>query len=175
MTQHLGWHLLVVLLLIGAAVAVMATRPQRLSLDLRGGRSFSKVETLRRKQTRAGKKVLKVIVVVALLWLAACAGPPARVDRITIVNPTGYDLDVDVAGPERDGWIPAAIVEAGSERVAEEVIDQGEVWVFRFLHWGDPAGELSVTRAELEGDGWQVEVPEEVEARLQQLGRPLSI
>jgi hypothetical protein len=113
--------------------------------------------------------------VVTLLWLAACSGPPARVDRITIVNPTGYDLDVDVAGRERGGWLPVAIVEARSERVAEEVIDQGEVWVFRFLHWGDPVRELSLTRAELEEAGWRVEVPGEVEERLQELERPPSI
>lgn len=115
------------------------------------------------------------LVLVMVLWVAACAGPPPRVDRITIVNPTGYDLDVDVAGPERGGWLPAAIVEAHSEDVAEEVIDQGEVWVFRFSHWGDPVGELSLTRAELEGASWRVEVPAEVEERLQQLARPPSI
>jgi hypothetical protein len=113
--------------------------------------------------------------VVTLLWLAACSGPPPRVDRITIVNPTGYDLDVDVGSPGGDSWLPVAIVEARSERVAEEVIDQGEVWVFRFLHWGDPVRELSLTRAELEEAGWRVEVPGEVEERLQELERPPSI
>jgi hypothetical protein len=114
-------------------------------------------------------------LVVALLWLAACSGPPPRVDRITIVNPTDYDLNVDVAGPERGSWLPVAIVEAGSEDITEEVIDQGEVWVFRFLHWGDPVGELSLSRDELLRDDWRVEVPGDVEERLQQLGRPPSI
>jgi hypothetical protein len=114
-------------------------------------------------------------VVVALLWLAACSAPPPTVERITIVNTTGYDFDVEVAGPERGGWLPVAIAEAGSENVAEAVIDQGEVWVFRFLHWGDPVGELSLTRAELVSGGWQVEVPEELEGRLRLLGRPPSI
>jgi hypothetical protein len=115
------------------------------------------------------------LVLVIVLWVAACAGPPPRVDRITIVNPTGYDLDVDVGGPERGGWLTVAIVEAHSEHVSEEVIDQGEVWVFRFLHWGDPVGEVSITRGDLVGNGWRVEVPEEVEERVQQLGRPPSI
>ena len=112
------------------------------------------------------------LVLIMVLWVAACTGPPPRVDRITIVNNSGYDLDIDVAGSERGGWLPVAIVEAHSKDVAEEVIDQGEVWVFRFLHWGDPVGELSLPRAELEGVGWRVEVPEKVEERLQQLGRP---
>lgn len=113
-------------------------------------------------------------VVATLLWLAACSGPPPTVDRITIVNTTGYDLDVDVAGRERGSWLPVSIAEAGSEDVAEQVTDQGEVWIFRFLHWGEPVGELSLTRAELEQDGWRVEVPEEVEERLRELGRPPS-
>jgi hypothetical protein len=112
------------------------------------------------------------LVLVMVFWVVACAGPPPRVDRITIANPTGYDLNVDVSAPERSGWLPVAIVEARSEEVTEEVIDQGEVWVFRFSHWGDPVGELSITRDELEGAGWGLEVPEEVEERLQQMGRP---
>jgi hypothetical protein len=96
------------------------------------------------------------------------------VDRITIANGTEYDLDVDVTDSDREGWLPVAIVEARSEDVVQDVIDQGEVWIFRFLHWGDAVGELSLTRAELEGSGWRVEVPEDVEQRLRELGRPPS-
>lgn len=113
-------------------------------------------------------------VVLLLLWLAACWGSPQTVDRITIVNSTGYDFDVDVAGPEQGSWLPVAIAEAESEKLSEEVIDQGEVWVFRFSHWGDPVGELSLTRTRLVQEGWRVEVPEEIEERLRQLGRPAS-
>ena len=64
-------------------------------------------------------------------------------DRITIVNPTEYDVDVDVTGPDRDGWLPVAIVGARSEKVAQGVIDQGDLWIFRFVHWGDPVDERS--------------------------------
>lgn len=116
--------------------------------------------------------VSRFAVALALL-MAACSGPP-RVDRITIVNPTGYDLEVDVSGRDRAAWLPVAIVEARSEDDAREVIDQGEIWVFRFLHWGDPAGELSLTGAELERGGWRVEVPAEVGRQLEQLGRPTA-
>lgn len=113
-------------------------------------------------------------VLVLALLTAGCLGRPPTVERITVVNPTTYDLDVDVSDQARDGWLPVAIVEARSEAVAQEVLDQGDHWVFRFLHWGDPVGELSLTRAELERSGWRVEVPEHVLERLQQLGRPPS-
>jgi SecD/SecF fusion protein len=37
MTRHLGWRLLAVLAVIGGAAALIASRPMRLGLDLRGG------------------------------------------------------------------------------------------------------------------------------------------
>jgi hypothetical protein len=113
-------------------------------------------------------------LVMLALFVASCAGAPPTVERITLVNPTAYDLDVEVADEDRAEWLPVAIVEAESEDVAHEVIDQGEAWIFRFRHFGDPVGELSFTRTELERNGWRVEVPAEVEERLQQLGRPAS-
>jgi hypothetical protein len=67
-----------------------------------------------------------------------------------------------------------AIVEARSEDVVQEVVDQGELWIFRFLHWGDPVGELPLTRAELERNRWRIRVPGQVEERLEELGRPPS-
>ena len=115
---------------------------------------------------------------VGLLLLAvvggACAGAPPTVERITIVNSTEYDIDVDVTGQDRQGWLPLAIVEARSEDAVEDVIDQGEVWIFRFEHFGDSIDELRLTREELEGSGWRVEIPPEVGQRLQELGRPTS-
>lgn len=68
--------------------------------------------------------------------------------------------------------MPVAIAESGSSDVAREVIDQGEVWIFRFRHWGEPVGELRMTRGELERSGWRVEVPETVSEHLRDLGRP---
>jgi hypothetical protein len=109
---------------------------------------------------------------VATALLASCSGPPPKVDRITVVNPTGYDLDLQVSDADRDSWLPAGIAEAGSRQITEEVIDQGEIWVFRFMHRGDPVGELEITRSELERNGWRVEVPAEVDERLRQMGRP---
>jgi hypothetical protein len=113
-------------------------------------------------------------LVTLALFVSACLGLPPTVERITIANPTGYDLDVDVTSKDRDGWLPVAIVAAESQVVSKDVIDQGGVWIFRFVHGGDPVGELRLTRAELERNSWRVEVPAEVEVRLQELGRPTS-
>jgi len=53
-----------------------------------------------------------------------------------------------------------------------EVIDQGEVWLFRFDSQGSSGGELRLTRAELEASDWTVVVPAEVGTRLAQAGAP---
>jgi hypothetical protein len=105
---------------------------------------------------------------VALLWLTACSGPASSVDRITVANPTDYDLEVHVTGEDRGGWLPMIIVEARSEDVARGVIDQGDVWIFQFRHLGEVIGESSVRREQLERSGWRLEVPVEVGERLQQ-------
>ena len=119
-------------------------------------------------------RILATPLAILALVLSSCEGSPPTVDEITIVNGTDYDLDVEVSGDDRQGWLPVAIVEAGSTRVSEEVIDQGDVWVFRFRHRGDPVGELSLSRSELARSGWRVEVPETVSQRLRELGRPVA-
>jgi hypothetical protein len=119
---------------------------------------------------RAGRALL---VMVAVLCLMACSAAPT-VDRITIVNATEYDLQVEVAASDRERWLPVAIVEARSEKVAQRILDQGDLWIFRFLHLGDPIGELSFTRPELEASDWRVEVPAQIAERLQRLGRAPS-
>lgn len=111
---------------------------------------------------------------ILILLLAACSVRPRTVDRVTIVNRTAYRLDVQVTDGDRDGWLPVAIVEGGSDADSLGLIDQGDVWIFRFLHSGDPVGELTLGRAELERSGWRVEVPGEIGDRLQALGRAPS-
>jgi hypothetical protein len=116
--------------------------------------------------------VLPLLTAATATVVVACSGVPPTVDRITIANPTEYEIDVEVRGHDRDGWLPLAIVEARTEDVTEDVIDQGAVWIFRFIHHGDPIDEIRLTRSALERDGWRVEIPSEVGERLQELGRP---
>lgn len=112
------------------------------------------------------------IFVTTVVLLGACSGQAPTVDEVTVVNPTEYTLDVEASGGD-DQWLPLAIVPARSEET-RETIDHGDVWIFRFRHWGEPVGETSMSRAELERSGWRVEVPQEVGERLQDLGRPPS-
>jgi hypothetical protein len=123
-----------------------------------------------RSRTMAALRRLAAVT----LLVAGCSGAPATVDRITVVNPTDYDIQVLVTGREQGIWLPIAIVEARSEDLARDVIDQGDRWTFRFLYQGEPLEETSLTRGELEGGGWQVAIPEALGERLSALGEPPS-
>lgn len=97
--------------------------------------------------------------------IVACSGAPESVERIEIVNPTGYDLRVEVSGDGRL-WLPLSLVESGSRVTVRDVIDQGERWMFRFRRFGDQVGEVSLSRTKLESAGWRLEIPAEVGERL---------
>lgn len=115
---------------------------------------------------------LGVVAALAMAFVAGLSGDPTTVPRITFENPTDYALSIEVRPGDDPAWTSAGSVAQRSTEVVEEVVDQGDIWVFRFDSQGRAGGELQVTRAELEQSGWRVEVPHEVGARLAQQGAP---
>jgi hypothetical protein len=113
-------------------------------------------------------------VLLLLLLVPGCLDTTSRVDSVTVANPLPYELVVHVSDGEGGEWTPLGIVQAGGELTVREVIDQGERWTFRFQHWGDTVGESTESRADLEGEGWRIEVPPSIGDRLEELGRPPS-
>lgn len=110
--------------------------------------------------------LLSVVAVVVVSWLLR---GPAFVDRVTIGNPTAFDVDVDVAGA--DGrLLDLRYVTAGETVVVRDVIDQGDVWIFHFSYGGTDAGTLRMERPRLEQDDWTVAIPAVVENRLEAAG-----
>jgi hypothetical protein len=107
----------------------------------------------------------------SILLLSGCSDG-AFVDDVTIVNDTEYSADVDVSGKERSGWLALTVVQPESTTTVEGVIDQGEVWVFRFDYIGEHREEVEISRSELEESEWTVEVPESFEEKLRAMGVP---
>ncbi len=129
-------------------------------------------------EDRTRRRLLAALVVVAAVAFAV-GGPrllrgPAFIDRVAIVNPSEYDLDVDVSGGHRDGWMSVTTAHKGSTTQVEEVIDQGAVWVFRFKAAGYEGGELRTEREDLRRAGWSIEVPASVIDHLRQQGAPTT-
>ena len=129
-----------------------------------------------RTRRSAGMGVVAVALGLAaaltMAFVAGLSGGPTTVPRLTFDNPTDYALAIEVRPDGDPAWTSAGSVAQRSTGVVEEVVDQGEVWVFRFDSQGHTGGELRLTRAELEQSGWRVEIPRDVGARLAQHGAP---
>jgi hypothetical protein len=105
-----------------------------------------------------------VVVVAGGLFLVRQHLVPSRsrVDRVTIVNPTPYDLEIDVAGAGHATGLTLGAVGRDQTKAIEDVLDQGQQWVFTFRHGHDEAGTLTVAKDQLARDHWQVTVPASV-------------
>ncbi|MGQ0431524.1 MAG: hypothetical protein ACT452_03840 [Microthrixaceae bacterium] len=109
-------------------------------------------------------------MILVLSWMVR---GPDFVDRVTIANPTAFDVDVNVAGSD-GALLDLAYVIAGETKVVRGVIDQGDVWIFHFSYGGTDAGKLRLDRTRLERSGWRVEIPEAVADRLDAAGHERS-
>ena len=116
--------------------------------------------------------VLAVAAAVGLTSLVGLSSGPSTVSRITFENPTVYALDIEVSPGTGTGWTSAGSVRQKSTAEVHEVIDQGDVWLFRFDSQGATGGELRLSRGELEASGWTVSIPAEVGSRLAETGAP---
>ena len=100
---------------------------------------------------------------------------PTVVEEVSVANPSEFDLHVEVSGGDgREGWLSITTVDSRSTSVAHDVIDQGELWVFRFSAQGRIGGERRIARADLRQAQWSLEVPVEVVDRLRQSGAPAT-
>ena len=121
---------------------------------------------------------LLVILVLAMAAVAAL-GPlllrgPTFIAEMKIVNPSEYDIHVEVSGGKGDGWLPVTTADRGETTVVFDLVDQGAEWVFRFSAQGRHGGELRTTRSDLKQAGWSIEIPDEVIGRLRREGAPPS-
>jgi hypothetical protein len=110
--------------------------------------------------------VLAVVVAAAFLGAARLTRGPDFVDHVRVTNPSGSLVDVEVTGAHRDGWLPITIARAHATTRTEDVVDQGDRWIFRFSRAGRNAGDVVKSRADLERAHWTVVVPSAVIDRL---------
>ncbi|HVF15219.1 MAG TPA: hypothetical protein VM942_11505 [Acidimicrobiales bacterium] len=110
------------------------------------------------------------VAVLAVLLVAPSLDPGFFVPRLTVDNPTPFDLTVEVTGGDRDGWYDVGTVGRELEDVLEEVADPGSTWVIRFSYAGVEGGEVTVPGSELRAAGWRLTVPAAVGTALAEAG-----
>ena len=89
---------------------------------------------------------------------------PQFVDRVTVVNQSDLELDVDTAAPG-GGWTPAGVALPDGVSSFHDVIDHGDAWAFRVSNGGHDM-VFRVSRHQLQRSGWRVTVPASVQADL---------
>ena len=103
---------------------------------VRGSRSVRGTDLL-------GFAVTSGFLVAVLLVAVPALRLPAHVDEVTIDNPHEWPASVEVTDQDRDGWVGVGTVGREIEHGFLEVVDQGEIWIFRFSYAGK-AVELRV-------------------------------
>lgn len=120
----------------------------------------------------AAAVVVGIAAAVGLTYLVGLSSGADTVPRIIFENPTDYALDIEVSSGPGEGWTSAGSVRQKSTGEVSEVIDQGDIWLFRFDSQGATGGELRLSRTELEASGWRVSIPADVGDRLAGAGAP---
>jgi hypothetical protein len=129
--------------------------------------------TSSRRRIQPAWIILGVVALLGLVIVSRLVPNPSAVDRVTIHNPTEYDLDVD-ARSGNEGWTPIGIAIARSDTAIKDVIDLGDSWTFRFAGQGRDGGEVRVTRDQLAANDWTLEVPASVGGQIRATGAPPS-
>lgn len=120
-------------------------------------------------------RIVAAVAVIAAVALAAVPASrllegPSFIDTLLVENPTRYDIRIDVSGEDGSGWMTIGTARREASSTFEEVIDQGEVWIFRFHAQAEEGGELRIERSELADDGWRLRIPDRVSEELQGKG-----
>lgn len=115
------------------------------------------------------------VISVALAGSTTLLRGPTVVPWVSIVNGSEFDILVEVSGRGgADGWTSVMTADRRSSSQVSDVIDQGELWIFRFRAQGRNGGEIRLARSDLRGAGWSLEIPPEVVGRLRTSGAPAT-
>lgn len=127
-----------------------------------------------RRPVVLGLLALAVVAAAVGIGVGSITRGSGFVDRITIDNPTLYNLQVDVGKPDGGRVLGVGTVPREGSRQFEQVVDQGARWVFRLSFGGEEVAEIVVPRPQLEEDGWKIAVPSDVGRQLADAGHPPS-
>ncbi|MDQ6909933.1 MAG: hypothetical protein M3Z84_03970 [Actinomycetota bacterium] len=129
---------------------------------------------LQRSREEIGTVVVALAVLVVVLAMIPILRAPASVRRLTLVNPTAYQVNLETSGSPGDGWFDLGTAPREREVVLEGVADQGEKWTFRFSSGGVFASEMVLSRTDLERGKWRVHIPDGIAVPLHDAGLATS-
>lgn len=145
-----------------------------MAFEMPGARLKSLPVPLQRSREWLGTAVAGVAILVVILALVPLLRSPSLVPRVTLANPSVYQVNVEATGAANDGWDDLGAVPRERELTLEGVPDEGRTWTFRFSSGGVTGAEMTISRADLEHDHWRVNIPAGITEPLQDAGLPPS-
>jgi len=139
-----------------------------------GARVTSLPVPLQRSREALATVVAGATVLLLVLSIFPLLQGPDFVPHLTLINPTAYQVNIDITGAGEKGWLDLGTVPREREVALQGVVDQGRDWTFRFTSGGVYAGEMTLSRADLEREHWRVNVPAGITVPLQEAGLPAS-
>jgi hypothetical protein len=111
-----------------------------------------------------------VVTALGAIWLgrAALGGRPGY-RTVRVDNRAALPLQVDAAGAD-GGRLALGLAGPRATTTFQEVVDQGATWTFVVSYGGREVLRQTVSRQELAGRGWTVQVPESAAAELERQG-----
>ena len=123
----------------------------------------------RRRRPRRPTWWARPTLLIALTLLTACSSP-SFVEQIEFVNQGDFPAEIQISNADGSGWLPIGLVQGDAEKTFRQVIDQGDTWIFRFDYLEEHIEEVQMSRSELVDSDWTVEVPDEFERSLHEMG-----
>jgi hypothetical protein len=132
--------------------------------------------TLLRPSKPARTAALAVYSLAGIAWIIAMIllEPHLRekpLASMTVVNPTVWDVGVDIV-TDNDSRMLLATMSAETTRTIDEIAQPDGAWVLSWRFRGSEILRTSMSDADLEANGYSVEVPDEVTTFLRTAGTP---
>lgn len=96
-----------------------------------------------------------------LLQVSILLEAPARIDGLTLHNETDYHLNTTLRDSPDGSRLLLGQVTRNTTKTIRSVLDPGETFVFELSYAGVEAGTITVSRAALEANDWQLTIPAE--------------
>ena len=129
--------------------------------------NMARPDAPRRTLPSLGLVVLIVVTALVCVGMTLALRNPDVVDHVTIDNPGPIAVNVDVRSAPDGERLILPTVAAGTRATSDDVLDQGDNWVFGFSAGGIDGGTVGISRAKLADDGWRLVVPDAVIERIQ--------
>lgn len=110
--------------------------------------------------TRPALAVAATVAAAIVIWLVlGLIGSPSMIPRVTVSNPSSGDLEIDVAPVRGGATLDLGHVAPRSSRTIQDVLDQGDTWVFTVSSARARLGTFPVDRDELADNDWTITLP----------------